>query len=79
MVKFLRIFDYRHCVSGFVLTSVLSLQVVSWMRAVGPAVANSLYSVSLKEGRWTVYWVLEAIAFVAIAGALQLPRNPWRS
>lgn len=60
-------------------TNGLCQMVVSWMRAVGPAIANSLYSLSLREGNWNVYYVLEALAFVAIVGACQLPRNPWRS
>jgi hypothetical protein len=52
--------------------------VVSWMRAFGPGLAASLYSFSLRERSWVVYWVLEAIVVVAIAGAFFLPRNPWK-
>jgi hypothetical protein len=48
------------------------------MRAIGPAVASSLYSLSLKEDNWTVYWILEGMALVAIAAAFVLPRTPWK-
>jgi hypothetical protein len=51
---------------------------VSWMRAFGPGLANSLFSLSLRQRTWTVYFVLEALSVVAIAGACFLPRDPWR-
>jgi hypothetical protein len=59
-------------------TNGLCQMVVSWMRAFGPGLANSLYSFSLRERSWTVYYVLEALSVVAIAGACFLPRSPWQ-
>lgn len=59
-------------------TNGLCQMLVSWMRAFGPGLANSLFSLSLRDRTWTVYYVLEAISIVAIAGACFLPRSPWR-
>lgn len=48
------------------------------MRAAGPAIFNSLYSMSLEEGDWMVYWVLEAAALIAFMAACLLPHTPWK-
>ncbi|KAJ7760704.1 member of major facilitator superfamily multidrug-resistance, DHA1 sub-family [Mycena maculata] len=53
---------------------------VSLMRAIGPAVANSLFSLSMEKeymGGWLVYYVLLATTCVALWVAAQLPRRPW--
>ncbi|KAJ7833182.1 member of major facilitator superfamily multidrug-resistance, DHA1 sub-family [Mycena leptocephala] len=53
---------------------------VSLMRAVGPAVANSLFSLSMEKGYfhgYMVYYVLMAVTCVALWVASQLPRQPW--
>ncbi|KDQ59071.1 hypothetical protein JAAARDRAFT_128086 [Jaapia argillacea MUCL 33604] len=57
---------------------------VSIMRAIGPALANSLFSLSIdnKEhhylGGWMVYYVLEMVVFVSIAIGTLLPRQVWK-
>ncbi|KAJ6608661.1 member of major facilitator superfamily multidrug-resistance, DHA1 sub-family [Mycena sp. CBHHK59/15] len=53
---------------------------VSLMRTIGPAAANSLFSLSMEKGYlggWMVYYVLMATVCVALWVALQLPRRPW--
>lgn len=59
-------------------TNGICQMLVSWMRAFGPGLANSLYSISLRDDTWTVYFVLEALSVIAIAGACFLPHSPWR-
>jgi len=63
-------------------TNGLSQLSVSVMRAIGPAAANSLFSLSIERkylGGWLVYYVLIAIACVALVVASQLPRRVWVS
>ncbi|KAJ7163911.1 member of major facilitator superfamily multidrug-resistance, DHA1 sub-family [Mycena crocata] len=53
---------------------------VSLMRTIGPAAANSLFSLSMEKGYlggWMVYYVLMATTVVALWVAAQLPRRPW--
>ncbi|KAJ6570069.1 member of major facilitator superfamily multidrug-resistance, DHA1 sub-family [Mycena vulgaris] len=53
---------------------------VSLMRTIGPAAANSLFSLSMRNGyfgEWLVYYVLMATVCVALWVAAQLPRRPW--
>jgi len=56
--------------------------IVSVMRAIGPAGANSLFSLSIDQkhhymGGHLVYYVLEVLAFVSIVVAAFLPRQVW--
>ncbi|KAJ7433744.1 major facilitator superfamily domain-containing protein [Mycena latifolia] len=53
---------------------------VSLMRTIGPAAANSLFSLSMRNGyfgEWMVYYVLMATVIVGLWVAAQLPRRPW--
>ncbi|KAJ7510502.1 member of major facilitator superfamily multidrug-resistance, DHA1 sub-family [Mycena galericulata] len=53
---------------------------VSLMRTIGPAAANSLFSLSMEKGYmggWLVYYVLMGTTCVALWVAAQLPRRPW--
>ncbi|KAJ7039673.1 member of major facilitator superfamily multidrug-resistance, DHA1 sub-family [Mycena alexandri] len=53
---------------------------VSLMRTIGPAAANSLFSLSIEKGYmngWMVYYVLMATTCAALWVAAQLPRRPW--
>ncbi|KAJ7116503.1 major facilitator superfamily multidrug-resistance, DHA1 sub-family [Mycena epipterygia] len=53
---------------------------VSLMRTIGPAAANSLFSLSIEKGYlggWMVYYALMATTCVALWVAVQLPRRPW--
>lgn len=55
---------------------------VSIMRAIGPAAANSLFSLSMEKGYlggYFVYLVLLLVAAVAMIVASQLPRKLWTS
>ncbi|KAJ7183235.1 member of major facilitator superfamily multidrug-resistance, DHA1 sub-family [Mycena filopes] len=61
-------------------TNGLCQLVVSIMRAIGPAAANSLFSLSMEKGYmngWMVYYVLMATTCAALWVAAQLPRRPW--
>jgi len=52
---------------------------VSLMRTIGPAAANSLFSLSIEKGYlggWMVYYVLMATTLVALCVGAQLPRRP---
>ncbi|TFK50147.1 member of major facilitator superfamily multidrug-resistance, DHA1 sub-family [Heliocybe sulcata] len=65
-------------------TNGLCQMVVSVMRAIGPASANSLFSLSIDPAKHylngqLVYFVLEILAFVSIGVALLLPRQVWTS
>lgn len=57
---------------------------VSVMRAIGPAVANSLFSLSIEKGYcggYFVYFVLVFFVFVSLYVGWLLPRNirtDWR-
>lgn len=56
--------------------------VVSITRAFGPAVANSLFSLSMEKGYLggsLVYVVLTGIVFVALALGSLLPRRLWNA
>ena len=53
---------------------------VSVFRAIGPAAANSLYSISLAKGYmggFMVYYVLIVIVFFSISIGTLLPTNVW--
>ncbi|KAJ6577494.1 member of major facilitator superfamily multidrug-resistance, DHA1 sub-family [Mycena capillaripes] len=53
---------------------------VSLMRTIGPAAANSLFSLSIEKrylGGYMVYYVLMATTCVALWASAQLPRRPW--
>lgn len=53
---------------------------VSVMRAIGPAAANSLFSISIEKGLlggWLVYYVLIATAFVTMFVGSFLPNKLW--
>ncbi len=55
---------------------------VSIMRTIGPAVATSLFSLSLAEGHMAggmVYIVLLMISLAAVTFATTLPRQVWQS
>ena len=50
------------------------------MRAIGPAAANSLFSLSIEKGYLQgqlVYYVLVVISGAALALATHLPRQIW--
>ncbi|KAJ7209782.1 member of major facilitator superfamily multidrug-resistance, DHA1 sub-family [Mycena pura] len=52
---------------------------VSLMRTIGPAAANSLFSLSIEKGYlggWMVYYVLMATTLAALCVGAQLPRRP---
>ena len=56
---------------------------VSAVRAVGPALASSMYSLSIDEdhhymGGWLVYYVVVALSLGAIWVGSLLPKYPWR-
>ncbi|TDL19260.1 MFS general substrate transporter [Rickenella mellea] len=62
-------------------TNGLAQMLVSITRCIGPAVANSLFSLSLEHGYlggWLVYYVLILITAVAFAGGTMLPRKLWK-
>ncbi|KAJ7690131.1 major facilitator superfamily domain-containing protein [Mycena rosella] len=53
---------------------------VSLMRTIGPAAANSLFSLSMRNGvfgEWMVYYALAAMVGAALWVAAQLPPRPW--
>ncbi|PFH51110.1 hypothetical protein AMATHDRAFT_59842 [Amanita thiersii Skay4041] len=62
-------------------TNGLSQLTFSTMRAIGPAAANSLYSLSLDKGYFggnLVYYVLIGVVIVSLYIASLLPRNAWK-
>ncbi|RXW25538.1 hypothetical protein EST38_g331 [Candolleomyces aberdarensis] len=61
-------------------TNGLCQMTVSVMRAIGPAAANSLFSISIEKGLlggWLVYYVLLATTFVTIFVGTFLPQKLW--
>ncbi|KAJ7746327.1 member of major facilitator superfamily multidrug-resistance, DHA1 sub-family [Mycena metata] len=61
-------------------TNGLCQLTVSLMRTIGPAAANSLFSLSIEKqymNGWMVYYVLMGTTCVALWVAAQLPRRPW--
>jgi len=61
-------------------TNGLSQMTVSLMRAIGPAVANSLFSITMEKkylGGYLVYYVLVAIVCGSMMVASLLPRKIW--
>ncbi|KAG6913681.1 hypothetical protein DXG01_005191 [Tephrocybe rancida] len=53
---------------------------VSMMRAIGPAAANSLFSLSIEKdlmSGYLVYYILTAVVGVAMYIASLLPRKLW--
>ena len=53
---------------------------VSIMRAIGPAAANSLFSLSVEKGYlggYFVYYVLIVVTGAAVVFGLMLPRQLW--
>ena len=64
------------------LPSGLCQMSVSIMRAIGPAAANSLFSLSIKHnylGGWMVYYVLLGTSLVSLYVASLLPARAWTS
>ena len=64
-------------------TNGLAQVSVSAVRAVGPALASSMYSLSIDEdhhymGGWLVYYVVVALSLGAIWVGSLLPEHPWR-
>jgi len=54
---------------------------VSVMRAVGPAVVNSAFSLSIEEhimGGYFAYWVMVAMVGLTLWVGYLLPKNLWR-
>ncbi|GLB44911.1 putative major facilitator superfamily protein [Lyophyllum shimeji] len=63
-------------------TNGLSQMTVSIMRAIGPAAANSLFSLSIEKGYlngYLVYYVLVLVVGGAMVAASMLPRKLWTS
>ncbi|KAL1660901.1 major facilitator superfamily domain-containing protein [Schizophyllum commune] len=63
-------------------TNGLCQMSVSIMRAIGPAAANSLFSLSIKHnylGGWMVYYVLLGTSLVSLYVASLLPARAWTS
>jgi hypothetical protein len=61
-------------------TNGLSQMTVSIMRAIGPAAANSLFSLSIEKdylGGWLVYYALMGLVGVSMIVASMLPRQIW--
>ncbi|PFH51086.1 hypothetical protein AMATHDRAFT_75169 [Amanita thiersii Skay4041] len=61
-------------------TNGLSQMSVSVMRAIGPAAANSLYSLSIDQGYLggnLVYYILMGVVVVALYFSTLLPRDAW--
>ncbi|KAG6853476.1 hypothetical protein C0991_004092 [Blastosporella zonata] len=61
-------------------TNGLSQMTVSMMRAIGPAAANSLFSLSIEKdymNGYLVYYILTAVVGVAMYFASLLPRKLW--
>lgn len=62
-------------------TNGLCQMTVSVFRAIGPAAANSLFSLSIAHnymGGWMVYYVLVAVTGVALFMASLLPNQVWQ-
>jgi len=64
-------------------TNGLAQLLASVVRTVGPALTNSLYSLSIDEkyrylNGTLVYWVVIALNFIAIGFASLLPREEWK-
>jgi len=60
--------------------SGLSQTTVCLVRGLGPAAANSLFSISIEKnylGGYLVYYVLTGLVCVAMMVASMLPRKPW--
>jgi len=61
-------------------TNGLSQMTVSAMRAIGPAIANSLFSITMEKnylGGYLVYYVLVAMVCASMMVASLLPRKIW--
>lgn len=63
-------------------TNGLSQLLCSIVRAIGPALTNSLFSLSIDPARhylngFLAYWVLVGITVVALGGSLFLPTKLW--
>jgi len=59
-------------------TNGLAQMMTSIMRTFGPAIANSLFSISVERhslNGWLVYWVLLAVTIASIAFSTTLPKN----
>ena len=63
-------------------TNGLSQVAVSVVRAVGPALVNSIYSLSIDEDHYTngelVYYVTIALSLGAVWVGSLLPKHPWK-
>ncbi|KAI6044363.1 major facilitator superfamily domain-containing protein [Pisolithus marmoratus] len=62
-------------------TNGLAQMTVSVMRAVGPAVSNSAFSLSIQRhlmGGYFVYWLMAVMATISLAMGFFLPKKPWK-
>ncbi|KAH7924289.1 MFS multidrug-resistance DHA1 sub-family [Leucogyrophana mollusca] len=62
-------------------TNGLAQTIVSVMRAIGPAAANSAYSISIEKqylGGNLVYCVMTGMVLIAIGVGIMLPRHGWK-
>lgn len=69
-------------------TNGLAQMTVSFMRAVGPSLANSLFSLSLVleferglgmvAGGWVVYYAMLVLVAAALVGGSCLPKEVWK-
>jgi hypothetical protein len=64
------------------ITNALSEFAAQIVRALAPVTVNSLYAFSSHRsgiiGSYLVYWVLVAIAVVAVLVIRRLPEEPWK-
>ena len=64
------------------VTNGLAQMMTSITRTMGPAMANSLFSLSIKYhllNGWLVYWVLLAFTIASLAFSTKLPKKVWRN
>ncbi|KIN95393.1 hypothetical protein M404DRAFT_1007528 [Pisolithus tinctorius Marx 270] len=62
-------------------TNGLAQMMASVMRALGPASANSAFSLSIQRhvmGGYFVYWMMMVMASVSVGMGFLLPKKPWR-
>ncbi|KAH7914803.1 major facilitator superfamily domain-containing protein [Hygrophoropsis aurantiaca] len=63
-------------------TNGLAQTIVSVMRAIGPAAANSAFSISIEKqylGGNLVYCIMTGMVFLAIGVGIMLPRHGWKN
>jgi hypothetical protein len=62
-------------------TNGMGQTVVSVVRAIGPALSNSLFALSLEHnalGGYAVYAIFVVISAISLLLARRLPKEPWR-